>query len=503
MRRRLDGAAICASMARPRKAWLIAGLCLRLLAAARRIDSGRGVVEPVTAPRGLEPRDWPSGQRPGSLAELRRPTAVTRQLLPFAEVSDITDSAERSEGVGTDYFGAPVHKGRPLLDPRRKRRLNASSYRQPRRAEGRPVAAAEPSSSKNEAAATSFEVSFEEAYRFVSVVGGLHRLHELLSAGSVDPPEERQPSETTTTQKDTDAELFRRWSEEFLRSNMIASEGALDMQALEAWGRRVLKSRTSRAELTRWMQLPETAQFFMDVFDVEPWELALLQDIMVPPRNDDDDTASRRDEGVKFRFYRAGGIAPIADFVSLLKPLGDLPNFGFVHTLGGRLHVRAQVIAEVLARQRKFVASCPSHDPRYREMRFRATTIDGKLQLEARFLGSVEKYPVLQPWVTHEHPDIIMFFGRQSRGVFDPRKDLVDPVNALKDPTDELPDTRVFYVSLFKRNPIIWIFSVHAGFVLSEKCIGGIADDKLQDYFKFADQMERRKKESNSKISAS
>lgn len=141
--------------------------------------------------------------------------------------------------------------------------------------------------------------------------------------------------------------------------------------------------------------------------------------------------------------------------------------------------------AHILVKAGKFITTC-REDPgeEFRELRFRMKTVHGRNSLEARFLGTDEKYPVLQPWVVFSAQKEFMFFGRQGEEVFDKMADMLDPLRELSS-KEPLPGARIFSVGLRFNKPVLVIYTVTKQNSLNEVCIGATSVQRLHDYVNF------------------
>lgn len=74
--------------------------------------------------------------------------------------------------------------------------------------------------------------------------------------------------------------------------------------------------------------------------------------------------------------------------------------------------------------------------------------------------------------MTPEDREDVMFFGALGREVSSIRRDLFERAEEDWDASMPMQGGRVFHATLFRSQPILWIFTLHAGLVLSEFCIG-------------------------------
>jgi len=170
-----------------------------------------------------------------------------------------------------------------------------------------------------------------------------------------------------------------------------------------------------------------------------------------------------------------------------------VPDFDFVHlhNASSDTEAYAQVMSKVLLKAGTFHVFCMPEECDLEEesvVRFRVKTVRGKRCLEARFLGTPEKYPVLQPWVTYERSIETTFFGRRDEALFDPRADLIEH-------QDGYFGGRAFEVRMFQGEPVLHVYrtSFPSPYVrdirtrvLSEVCIGAtskVMRDKYLAHF--------------------
>jgi len=370
-------------------------------------------------------------------------------------------------------------------------------------------------------------VSLEEAKRFVDFVGGPGEFGQLLGEGSdvrsvsgmSDISEEGGGAQKARVMDDggdevaarqdggspggrrggtkrgrkpetasavVSPELHLRMSQDLTAHLKTARGEEATQEAFNRWAEQALSLPELRTELARWLESPATTHFLVRELAIKPANLFLLQDALA---------ASGSDEPHGFRVYRAGPTPTIGDLKGHLRGRKSfVASFDFVHSLNAEGSERARLSAEVLVKQGLFVASCPNSRVKMRQIRFRARTSGGRTALEARFVGSLEKYPALQPWVTPEDREDVMFFGALGREVSSIRRDLFERAEEDWDASMPMQGGRVFHATLFRSQPILWIFTLHAGLVLSEFCIGAANEQVIQSYLLHLDELSSERK---------
>jgi len=134
-------------------------------------------------------------------------------------------------------------------------------------------------------------------------------------------------------------------------------------------------------------------------------------------------------------------------------------DFAFPVDLDAGRTVHANLAGQVLVKVSKLVGRCTGPD-RLREVRIKEKMIDGRRSLELRFMGSDEKYPMLQPWIFFNDTEEVVFFGRKHVQLVDRRRDMSQWI-ADRNGTI-LPGARAFRVVMFGDAPLLYVYSIHA-----------------------------------------
>jgi len=180
-----------------------------------------------------------------------------------------------------------------------------------------------------------------------------------------------------------------------------------------------------------------------------------------------------------------GGWTPGSLFAQL-RSLG-LSNFDFSipPNFNNLTEEVTQVIAHILVKARTFEVACLTENKTsWRQMRFRAVVAGGKRHLEARFLGSVEKYPMLQPWFLHKATRTVMFFGREGVVASDYKRDLNDPLSHVSGATP-MPGAFAFGVGMRFAAPVLLLQEVFEDALLQEECYGAVTRARAGEYGSF------------------
>jgi len=253
----------------------------------------------------------------------------------------------------------------------------------------------------------------------------------------------------------------------------LFGQGKLMRDVFARWANEVMDRTELRSDMVTWLHSPLAAKLMSDVVGYTDKDIASIRTILFPTAACSPSLLTSRLNGT----YTTDGLRP-------RRPSG-------IWVLGGTLPATTMAVpqlcmavahlenttsresylsATVLIHWSKFECSCPKDSARWRTLRFRATPFGHEAKgLEARFLGSTEKYPMLQPWITFSGRQDVMFFGRQGVQAWNLHEHLLNPINAAGSGTFE--GARAFLLATWEREPVIWIYSMQGGFYLSEECI--------------------------------
>lgn len=180
--------------------------------------------------------------------------------------------------------------------------------------------------------------------------------------------------------------------------------------------------------------------------------------------------------------HAAGGsrqwVAAYQFIKQYLKPF----DFIMPRVLESQSQFVAQIQAHVLSTAGKFVVSCPHSDESIKQLRFRTKLLEGKTVLEARYLGTEEKFPAIQPWGKIRKAGGIMFVGSQGRPAFNFSSDFLIAMRTDFIDVPAIHEVRAFNVAFREEEPVLVI---HPSFVSGEPpdiCIGATSGARLSRY---------------------
>jgi len=283
------------------------------------------------------------------------------------------------------------------------------------------------------------------------------------------------------------------------------------------WSAEMMKSRLLRAEFAKWIETDMAYKFMLEEVGFSTQAVQVVREFVTAATLMTEDTDESLDSpgsapspdathetgsAATLRRAAGGGLAApsraslvrseapesdgtqLTDMVARLGAVQDVAHdFSFTYPFGeGRKKELAKMQALIFLKVGKFVLRCPTMSEPDQVMRFRQMTSGNRTVLEARFLGSDEKYPVLQPWIVFRGRDDVMLFGSRGREISDFARDLVYPLRNLTDDETALPDGRVVTVRMFQQEPILWVYSIRRGFMLGELCVGGATHAHLDKY---------------------
>lgn len=146
----------------------------------------------------------------------------------------------------------------------------------------------------------------------------------------------------------------------------------------------------------------------------------------------------------------------------------------------------AQLQAKVMLKAGKFVISCePKKVMDVRELRFKVTVLGTRRVMEARYLGSTEKFVNIEPWVMFDDDaEEVLFFGWNGKEAKDPQDEFLGPLGKLNN--SKLPGGTAFAVDLFEGEPVLMLYdaanNAKEGRTLYESCIGATNVRALRDF---------------------
>lgn len=174
-----------------------------------------------------------------------------------------------------------------------------------------------------------------------------------------------------------------------------------------------------------------------------------------------------------------------------LKALG-LADFDFVvpDIMNDRQMEAAQAAAHILVKARTFVVHCMADEDNssleFARLRLRDVMVDGKRSLEARFMGTDEKYPALQPWIIDEARHQIVFFGKLHEPVFDFETDLMGSVPKING--EVMAGGRAIAMGIRRGAPVVVLSSVCEQGLLQELCLGAVSIAQLGNFLDTLDE---------------
>jgi len=164
-------------------------------------------------------------------------------------------------------------------------------------------------------------------------------------------------------------------------------------------------------------------------------------------------------------------------------------DFTFTKNATERLRDIARLQARILLKAGKFFVSCDLKEGKdVREMRFRTTVSGGRRVLEARYLGSADKFPNLEPWITlTDFPEDVIFVGLEGRRAVDSQSQFYHPLEAMS-LNETLPGASAFALDMFDGEPVIMLYDAlrteTEGRTLWARCPGATTRRALSHFVK-------------------
>jgi len=324
-----------------------------------------------------------------------------------------------------------------------------------------------------EPVADNFEVTLDEARRFVETAGGLGKVQEWLDTWD---------AEQEVRLHDTIMEMF-----DWFEVSMAADTTKLTNQAIfRKFSHHMVMASHVRVGFVEWLGTRVAMRWLRSKKDFTFADIRKIRDYVKELST----TYFSKGVFAGYSTLKAENATKTVvvrtalgwDMAEVVKSWG-LQNFDFSLPLNldDTSALIAQVQAQTLVKADKFFVKCPvvSWSDVWK-VRFRAQNVQGRRSLEARFLGTSDKYPVLQPW-TKFRDRIIMFYGSAGKEIFNNSEDLAKPLRGVEE-LAPLTGGRVFRVGMVDREPVVVIHTVFGNGGLTQVCVGATSHERLETF---------------------